>query len=160
MGYRKLPDLDMPDNPAILGYLAGMLDADGSISIVRAFDKQLSKSPSHSIKVSITNTDKNLCEWLTDTVKGGSINTKTRQNKAWKPAYNWCLYGKNAEQFLVKVLPFLIIKKERAELAIKLRSLRKGSWRGRQLDPSVVQEREYITNQMTELNRRGLVAVA
>lgn len=92
--------------------------------------------------------------WLLDTV-GGSLVQKTRSKANWKETWNWQLSGQNAADFLEALLPYLVIKKERAELALMLYSLKRD---GLTLSPELVAEREEIAILIDSLNVRGAVS--
>jgi len=79
-------------------YYAGLLDGDGSISIDR-------NSPTASI-AGASEEVKLLAEKLIKTY-GGSLEVSSI-------FYRWNIYGKNALLFIEAILPFLIIKKEKA----------------------------------------------
>jgi hypothetical protein len=102
-------------------YLAAMLDAEGTICMyVTAAD---SKQPNHcSLQVVIYNTSIVLMKWFV-TNFGGKFYTRTKQTgliKSSKEQYAWHPSGsKNREKILLGVLPYLVVKKEQAKLALE-----------------------------------------
>ena len=58
----------------------------------------------------------------------GSKVTGHRPNR--KPYHKWALAGQMAEDFLVLICPFLVIKKEQADIAFRFReTFKKTGWR-------------------------------
>lgn len=93
-------------------YLAGILDGEGTIYIGQMSDKRRT-----FLKVVVTNTDLNLMKWLI-TNFGGAYRGEQRGN--YRLIYRWQPKGKkNREKLLLGVLPYLIIKREQALLALE-----------------------------------------
>lgn len=154
MGFRHLPPLVMPDDPGQLGYIAGIIDGEGHIGIKTAFDKKKSKNVSHAVRVVIVNTNVRLMEWFTSRF-GGSIACSKERRADWKPRYSWQLHGRRAEVFLDAILPFLVVKREQAEVVLRLREA--GRHQGAQgLSADVVDLRERLKSQIHQLNARGV----
>jgi len=121
-------------------YLAGIIDGEGSISC-----------PEYkTLYLAIVNTDRKLIDWLLETL-GGTVFTTKHQGTRWKDGYRWSLFGLDAQRILRKVEPYLIIKKERARLALQLPINRKGV--GLSLEDK--EKRGEIVNKLKALNRRG-----
>lgn len=102
-------------------YMAAMLDAEGSICLYMS--PADAKMPNHcSLQVVIYNTSMKLMKWLVGNF-GGKFYTRTKQTgiiKSTKAQYVWHPSGaKNRENFLLGVLPYLVIKKEQAKLALE-----------------------------------------
>jgi hypothetical protein len=141
----------VPAPVAVLAYVAGVFDGEGSVSITCAQQRY------HTLRVEIVNTNPMLMQWLVEKM-GGKI-TPLRQNQGLgtKPVFAWILRNLNAEVFLREVLPYLIVKREQAELALAFRAIRtarvrKGRW------PTVTEEaiveRESIRHQLRAVNGR------
>jgi hypothetical protein len=156
MGYRKLPPLVIPDDVAVLGYIAGLIDGEGHIGITSSFDKKKSKNPSHAARVVVTNCDARLVQWLHRSVGGGLVEVDHKQRDRWRTCYRWVLNGQNAEDMLRAVMSYLVIKREQAEIVLQLRATGRGAWRGRGLASEVVAEREALKVQINLLNKRGV----
>jgi len=98
-----------------VGYLAGLIDGEGSITL----------SHHHTwwqIKVRIFNTSPELMNFLKETF-GGIVYTQKQLNKAIKATktyYVWEVKGKrNVKALLEAVIPFLVIKKKQAQEALE-----------------------------------------
>lgn len=102
-----------------LAYLAGFFDGEGCISIARP-----EGSSYFLLRCSVANTDLRPLLVLKETF-GGSVKGPYQRPRA-KAIFNWNIDAAKAEAFLVRILPFLIIKRERAEKGIAFRDLFKG----------------------------------
>lgn len=103
--------------PTQAAYVAGLLDGEGSIvSFMRPGGIH------RQIRVVIVNTDRPVIDWLAETV-GGNVNTVTRRYTNFKrdpkPVFTWVVNGHNAIALLGQLLPFLIIKRDKALAAIE-----------------------------------------
>lgn len=97
--------MSLPDDPASVGYIAGLIDGEGTI-----MNKPYFRS------VTIVNTDAALIEWLGRI--GGSVQWRTKQAKDGikrKPLGAWSVCDAlGMHRLLVAIEPHLIIKRERA----------------------------------------------
>lgn len=108
----KENDFQVSSQPKeISAYVAGILDGDGSI---------------YNKIIEIGSSDFFLVRWLLANF-GGRFYTKVTANK--KLFYNWRLSGRsNKEKFLLRVIPYLIIKRDKAkDLLALLRADLKGN---------------------------------
>lgn len=102
-------------------YVAGMVDADGSIIISKVRPHGHEVSPSYRLSVQVTNTHKSMLEMLKKKF-GGSICNKPLTVGSFftrKSHYNWSVGSKKAVELLKKIQPYLIVKREQAELGIE-----------------------------------------
>jgi hypothetical protein len=138
--------------------LAMALDCEGSIGIRRSVQKHYVKTglPIYSYTASfrIHNTDIRLLEFMKEHFggaihKGHSTWADNHGKTKWKTSSEWmhCLGSERGEKLILAVLPYLIIKKEQAKLALEFIRI------GRVPKP---EERERIWLQMKQLNVRGL----
>lgn len=107
-----------------LAYIAGIIDGEGSISLVYA--RQKPSRSSLNVRVQVANTNEWLVQWLRMAV-GGWITKTNRsqvQDKIWKVGYQWCITGIRAKDFLELVYPYLRLKKPQAEIAMGLAKMR------------------------------------
>ena len=122
----------MPNINETYAYLAGFVDADGSISLVRDkyFDKKLNRDRyKYRIKLSVHNCKIEPIEVFKKCFGGGKLRN-TRRGKAmaehpnWRECYEWTLWSKQAEDAIRLLLPFLLIKKQQALLALEMQDLK------------------------------------
>lgn len=102
-------------------YVAGIFDGEGCVCLhmTRA---DYAKQPNHcSLQVLIYNTSVPLMKWLI-TNFGGKYYTRTKNDSplSKKTQYVWHPSGrKNRENFLLGILPYLVIKQEQAKIALE-----------------------------------------
>jgi hypothetical protein len=100
-------------------YIAGLFDGEGSIIL---YDRGYGGRP--QLRCTISNTFEPLMNWLKETTATGSIVRHIHpKEKGYRDSLTWQCYGQNAVRFLQMTLPFLIIKKEKAEFAIETQRL-------------------------------------
>ena len=115
-------------------YLAGIVDGEGCVSV-----SYKTKARHERIRLTVSNTDRNLIDWLTSRVGGCVSKNQGRGNR--KPAYHWEVYTDNAFKLLTELLPYLKLKKRQAELCLQFHT-----------DKS---KRAWITKQIRRMNKRG-----
>lgn len=97
-----------------LARLAAYIDGEGCISIEPVGVKR-----SHRMQVAITNTDVRLVVWLKDTF-GGEYRAKGKTNSRRRIWY-WYAGSALADELLKACLPYFIMKRDQAEIAIAFR---------------------------------------
>lgn len=140
-------------------YLAGCIDCDGCISIVRSQPSGRGKNTRYMVRVILANTDLNFLLKVQSSY-GGHVKTLKRRNISWKIAHQLEWGTKDAEVVLNKIRPFLILKGDRADVALRLRELltrgRSGG-RGYVLTEDAMTARESLYLALRQLNRRGVI---
>lgn len=110
-------------------YLAGLFDGEGSI-LVRVRTKN-NINPCVTCHIEISLTDLAPLEWCKAATGRGSIYTlKRASNPNWSQAYRWVVSNQQINPILESMLPYLKIKKEQAELALKINAFRTEYRRG------------------------------
>ena len=89
------------------GYIAGIIDGEGCICRDR---------------IRVTNTDKYLLEWL-QLKLGGAIGNQKSYKENHTKCYYWNYSTVASEQLLIQVLPYLIIKRQKAVEYLSLRNV-------------------------------------
>ena len=102
-----------------LAYVAGIVDGEGYIGISADHRKRNPSRPCWRLRVSVTNTNEWLMQYLMFSF-GGVISLKSSHNI--KPCYNWTLNRGKAADFLKLILPYLKLKRPQAELAIQFQA--------------------------------------
>ena len=139
----------------VLAYVAGLFDGEGSITIGKSNPATYNtlRSPSHWLQVGITNTNKNLIDWLCNTFGGHiSNNSHCPSRKKQRPCWAWRKNSNEAAFFLKSIFPFSKIKQEQMKLAIEFQEKRKGS-KGNKgcLTQQVIQERDDYKQKISKL---------
>lgn len=140
-------------------WMAGMVDGEGSISILR-IRKSNKKYLAYVLRVQVANTELELVEPFLDF--GGYVHTDTYDR--WKPCFKWNISARKAATFLKFVQPYIrsLRKRELIEIALKFQAHQKPGGDGKRTNrgPQRSSEayrayQEEAWNQMRELNRRG-----
>ncbi len=116
---------------AFLAYTAGIIDGEGHIGIGRTKNY-------FCLRVEVANTSSRLIDFLHLTF-GGNVWTGKRPNR--KVYYRWMISTRAADEFLRSISPYLLIKRNQADLALAFRE---------ELDVSVQEE---MFHQMKLLHR-------
>lgn len=107
---------DMKISNCELAYIAGFFDGEGYVGIARKRQHN-GKSDSYVVRTTLTNTDRDVLIWVLNRF-GGSIR-QARPKPKRQPCFCLHITAKASILFLRKILPFLRIKKGRANLAIE-----------------------------------------
>jgi LAGLIDADG endonuclease len=102
-------------NDVQLSYLAGIMDGEGTFNI------GLTKNKFNS-RMYVVNTDERLIHWLKNTFGGLTYTRNSLKNPHWKTKYEWIIEKAQIDPICKLIIPFLIIKKEQAELMVKFRT--------------------------------------
>jgi hypothetical protein len=98
-------------------YLAGIIDGEGTITIIKNNRKQRNGKEYFYSRpvVTVANTSYSLLDYLTSLGIGG-FSTDKRKVEGQKQAFQWCLSSVNAVYTVLKAIyPYLVIKKDRAD---------------------------------------------
>lgn len=140
------------------GYLAGLIDGEGHISITRsdkpAYRTQRGKEKLYpcpvrfGLVIGISNTDIRLMKRLKEMFGGSYSGGKPlKGHPNWKPKYQWTVNGnENKELILLAVLPYLVLKREQAINALEFIRLR---------DVKAPEKRQELYDRNIVLNKRG-----
>ena len=142
----------MVKRAAELGYLAGMIDGEGSISIfISTANNRL------RLILTVYNTNLPCLRWIQERF-GGRVRLVKRARMKWKNNYVWETGWQHAANVLREVLPFMIIKRSHAELFIQCAatmSRKNHCGRNRTVPKHITDVRVAIVEQLKSLNRRG-----
>ena len=108
-------------------YIAGIVDGEGYIGILKGKLVDPRKICPYTLKVSVTNTDLKLIYFLKERLGVGSI-TKVPANYRFsrRPWYQYVVQANNALKLLSMVRPYMIIKNIQAGIAIEFQEKRWG----------------------------------
>ncbi|CAA9280909.1 MAG: hypothetical protein AVDCRST_MAG26-3369 [uncultured Chloroflexia bacterium] len=109
-----------------LAYVAGLFDGEGSIVIGCSKRTLTSGNPTahYWLQVGITNTDRELIDWLHITFGGHiSDNSHSPSRKRMRPCWAWRVMSREAKAFLESITPYLRSKKAQAAIAIDFQQL-------------------------------------
>ena len=99
--------------PVEAAYLAGMIDADGSIGYYRR------KGINYRPYLGVTSTDHGMLEWILVVVGVGGIATQGKKPDGYKTVYQWQVTSTLAADVLQQISPYLRIKRHQADLMVE-----------------------------------------
>lgn len=99
-------------------YLAGLVDGEGCIALRKRKDMPSNPRPSYMLVVQIAMTHEGVIKAVKESIGGAMSEIKWHRRMNNRPAYQWRLYAGAAAKFLEDVLPYLIVKKDEAQLGI------------------------------------------
>lgn len=130
-------------------YLAGFMDGEGSFSIVKTRQIRFTVGGSevrgirYQLHIKITNTHENVLKWISANF-GGQISAK-KLVKHWKPKWELTVTGSaKMERFVLSILPYLIVKREQALVALEFIKL---------FGQEVPEQRAELRQKMRALNK-------
>ena len=128
-------------------YMAGIVDGEGAISLL------CGSSGYYQCRLSVSNTCQELLEQVHLTY-GGSEVRFVKGSEKHRQCYVWYVNGQAALPVLKLLLPFLIVKREHAKLAITfLETCAPGT--GRRLSEAQFDESERLAQEMRKHNMKG-----
>ena len=147
------------DKKNLYAYMAGFVDADGSICIT-----SVSKHKRYTAKIAVANCNYKVMEFFSNEF-GGKIRTRVHKaegREKWRDCYEWSLTADKAILVISKLYDFLVIKKKQADLAIYLQEFRKETrakgiharWHSEEYEKRLKTMQD-LKNQCLELNKRG-----
>ena len=126
-----------------LSYFAGFFDGEGCITTCRNHPDR--KRWSYSLRVTTTNTNKEVID-LFQARWPGSVSIKP-EKPGFKKTYTWMLSGFKGKEFLKEMLPYLIVKKREALLALDF-PVREKPEGNKALSQAVYDKQEQICEQL------------
>ena len=118
-----------------LAYIAGIIDSEGCIDTFKSGDRV-----TYQPRITVVNTNKEVLRFII-AMFGGTVTTRPKV-AGRKQVYSWMRGGLPAAEVLEKLLPYFIIKKRHALLAIQL------------ITCPANKDREMV-KEISKLNRRG-----
>jgi len=137
----------------ILAYTASAIDCEGCIRLSKEKDRATKNGYCYRLIVEVDNTNEVLGKFLQDNF-GGWIYPKPNKKKPnHKILYQWIIDRGNASTLLKAVLPYLLLKRHQAELAIAFQSRRKVGVALTEAE-KIMDDKDYEA--MRILNKRGI----
>jgi hypothetical protein len=140
-------------NDTQLAYLAGIIDGEGTIGIERQSPHETCRKKTYyTHRLLIVNTSNILKQWLQENFPCGKI-TYRKKIDGRKPCYVWRLFGKDAEDILQAIIPFIKIKRNQAECVLKFRQTKgKTGWT---VSDEILKQRESLYQECKIYNAIG-----
>lgn len=125
-----------------LAYTSGYIDGDGCFHIRKTVRKSTGISK-YSCSFIISSTDTDIIEFLMKTFPGiRRIADNGKRSSKWKPQHHFIVRGKKSIKFVQEILPFLVEKREEAEIYCKF------------IESSSVEEKEVLMNRLKEVKNQ------
>lgn len=144
-------------------YAAGFFDGEGAVMIWRRTGERVDTAGRryHRLVTRVRQVDRRPLDWLQARF-GGSVQQAILPKAAtgWRPSWDWCLSNRLAVEFLQRVRPFLVLKRDRVDVALRFQATmglnvtvgRKG-WTA--ITPELWEQREQLRAELMRLNHRG-----
>ena len=109
-------------------YIAGIIDAEGSLMIKKRYPKSAGHvSPSYMVEILIGMSDPQPLIFVMNQMHRNGCYYQREDLKSGKPYYCYRAQNQIAENLIRQILPYLIVKKEQAELLLEFRELQSKS---------------------------------
>jgi hypothetical protein len=139
-------------------YAAGLLDADGCITIIRA---KRSNTIRHVLRVEVSMCHRGVIEKL-GKAYGGSVVFRPLANKLMlnprevgiRDIWMWIVSAQKAAKFLEAVAPHLIVKKAEAAIALRFQRRLAKTRKGLALTAAEMEARNHLADLCSALKRR------
>ncbi len=153
------PTSDGPTRLPSPAYLAGLVDGEGSLMIVRSKASNR-RNPEFRARISVANTDANVLCVIRGRFGGILVNQPPRET-SWNPAYQLIWSDGMAAPVLTLLLPHLRIKYRQARLLLDFIAHKRETPQGRfgrsfaSLSPAEIATREAFHKDVSAPNARG-----
>lgn len=147
-------------NDIDIARLAVLIDTEGCVLITRPASDGARKGGYkngrfyHQLRIIISNNDLGLMKWLKDHF-GGYIGkqSKSASKLSRKQCFYWVVHSKAAEDLLRFCLPYFLVKRKQAEVALIFRDTFTKSRGRRGFGEGEVAVREELRKQLSEMKR-------
>lgn len=96
-------------------YLAGLIDADGSIGLYR---KKRNGGAQYNVQLGISNTRIDLLAWVLEVTGGvGGVHANRPETETCKATYQYLAQNRSAWSVLQQTMPYMRVKNDRAAMA-------------------------------------------
>jgi hypothetical protein len=126
-------------------YLAGIMDGEGCFYISKEFRHRMY----------VVNTDERIIRWLKTNFGGFVYSRISKKNPHWKRKYEWVITKPEVRDICTAIIPYLVGKREQAELMVKFRdsfTLKCGN--GQKIPEDIFAFRTQCFEELKKLNHR------
>jgi len=148
-------------NNETAAYVAGIVDGEGYIGVAKTKQTGSMRSTRYAAVLIVGNTSRRLIEELAYTFGVGSISYR-RGGERRKGCFLWAIQSRNAHDVLMRVRPYLVVKRAQADLVIEFvdgfesfKGGRPGKFGGQTVSESELVRRSRIYEELRQLNRVG-----
>ncbi len=106
-------------------WAAGFVDGEGNIAIQRySSTRGRRHRPCHNLLLQVAQTSLGPLEKLKE-LWGGRIGERKHGNPRRAPIWGWWVSGKDAAQAIAELRPYLLVKREQADIALEFAQLKR-----------------------------------
>lgn len=134
--------------PTDAAWAAGIVDGEGCIGIYRVVQTGYPGRFAYRVTVTVGNTDPRMLERLR-AVFGGSLYTAKRSETGRKPMWQWLVINADAVAMLKAIRPYLVVKGDQADVALRYRPGR----RGRRVSEAELASRDALVVEIAAMKR-------
>ena len=141
-----------------LAYIAGLVDGEAYIGIKKTHRKDC-VSPIYHERIQIRMINENAIHFIQEVLGGNYYQELSPYSKSGRPLYCYQATDKLACEILLKITPYLKVKKESAKIVLQLRdskndpqARRRGGPTRRVMDSTILETREYLYKRAKEVN--------
>jgi len=134
---------------AELAWLAGVMDSDGSIFIMKNTRKDRDRTFNYILRLSVQSVDNIMANACAEITELGATYTCVAKRETESNTHKWHVDGRKAVKILTEILPYLRVKKDQAKCAIEFQSTTKKHWR--QMTPEDYQNQEDFYYKLKQL---------
>lgn len=142
-------------------YVAGVIDGEGYIGVAKTKQTGSMRSTRYAGVLIVGNTSRRLIQELVAVFGIGSISYR-RGSERKKGFFLWAIQSRNARDVLVRVRPYLVVKRAQADLVIEFvdgfesfKGGRPGKFGGQTVSEPEIARRARIYEELRQLNRVG-----
>lgn len=137
-------------------YVAGLFDGEGWFELNRASGKKWRMKREYAFfsRAGLQMREAAIIYSLQETF-GGKVYISTPKSKKHSTTYRWCIFGNDCVEFANKIKPFLLAKREQADLMIKFQTEKNSNGNKPTPDERYILYQECY-DKMKSLNKRGI----
>jgi hypothetical protein len=141
--------------PIQLAWLAGITDGEGCIHIhkTKANPKKGEITTKYCLRLRIAMTSRETIKHIQTIVGFGNFYTRKPQKKTYRTQYAWEASSLQASAFLMMILPYMVTKKEEAQLGIEYMEIPRVFCMKQGISPKILQKRQRIYYALKEQKR-------
>ena len=114
---------------AELAWLAGIVDGEGSIFIMKQSRKDRERTFNYILRLTVQSADRIMADSCLNITEEGACFTSIEKRERQSNTLKWEVSGRKAANILKEILPYLRVKKDQAQSAIKFQETTKKHWR-------------------------------
>ena len=138
-------------------YFAGLFDGEGSIGIYRTgypINGRKDGQRQWGLKITIVMTTPQPLKQIKAQWGGYAGIEKRNKRKNSRDVFLWYLHGEQASGMLKELLPYLMIKRDEALIAIEFQATKRGRHdRRTKIDQTTLDKRQELANELKRLKR-------